>query len=72
MKDITSRIIEYEGGEMLFIDTIELFSDLIKTGLVWSLQGSYGRMAMKFIEMKILDEHGNINQNVIDRLTDLP
>jgi len=72
MKDITSRIIEYEGGGMLFIDTIELFSDLIKTGLVWSLQGSYGRMAMKFIEMKILDEQGNINQNVIDKLTDLP
>lgn len=72
MKDITSRIIEYEGGGMLFIDVIELFSDLIKTGLVWSLQGSYGRMAMKFIEMKILDEQGNINQNVIDKLTDLP
>ena len=47
--DITSRIIEYESGEMDETHVIELFQELVNTGLAWQLQGSYGRMAMALI-----------------------
>ncbi len=43
--DITSKIISYENGELDSDETIELFQYLIDSGLVFQLQGSYGRMA---------------------------
>lgn len=49
LKDITTRIIAYEGGEMSEDETISLFQDLVNTGLAWQLQGSYGRMAAALI-----------------------
>lgn len=49
--NLTSRIIAYEDGELYdFNDVRDLFQDLINTGMAWTLQGSYGRMAMHFIE----------------------
>lgn len=47
--DITSRIIEYEQGDMPEEQVIALFQDLVNSGLAWQLQGSYGRMAAALI-----------------------
>jgi hypothetical protein len=41
-------------------EIIEMFSDLIKSGASWSLQGHYGRAANAFIEGGWLDKEGNI------------
>ncbi len=43
-------IIEYENGEMDCEDVIEFFQGMINSGVVWQLQGSYGRTAMAMIE----------------------
>jgi hypothetical protein len=43
------RIIRYENGELEHDEVIELFQELINTGLAWTLQGSYGRMAEALI-----------------------
>ena len=50
MNDITGRIIAYESGELEQDEVIELFQDLINSGLAWSLQGSYGRTAAHLIQ----------------------
>ena len=50
MKDLTSRIIEYEDGGMDQDEVIALFQDLVDTGMAWQLQGSYGRMAKALID----------------------
>ena len=44
------RIISYECGELDFDETVELFQELINDGSAWSLQGSYGRAALRLIE----------------------
>ena len=48
--DQVSKIMAFESGELAFDATVELFQELIDSGLVWQLQGSYGRMASSLIE----------------------
>tara|TARA_R110002074_G_scaffold246568_2_gene418554 strand:+ start:256 stop:423 length:168 start_codon:yes stop_codon:yes gene_type:complete len=47
---LISKIIEYESGILSDDQTIDLFQDLVDSGLAWSLQGSYGRMAEYLID----------------------
>jgi hypothetical protein len=49
-EELTSRIIEFEEGDMDQDRTVDLFQYLINTGIAWHLQGSYGRMAARMIE----------------------
>jgi hypothetical protein len=44
------KIMAFESGELDEGDIIELFQELIDSGLAWQLQGSYGRMANALIE----------------------
>ncbi len=48
--DQVDKIIAFEQGELDEDGIIELFQELIDSGLVWQLQGSYGRMARNLIE----------------------
>lgn len=48
--DLTGNIIAFETGELGDDETVELFQHLIDTGMAWSLQGAYGRMATQLIE----------------------
>jgi hypothetical protein len=47
---LTSKIREYEDGESSEEEIIELFQQLVNTGIAWTLQGSYGRMAVHLIQ----------------------
>jgi len=58
--DLTTSIIAYESGELDDADVVELFSELIKSGLAWSLQGCYGRTAMALISAKVISKKGEI------------
>lgn len=49
--NLVDKIIAYESGELNEEEIIELFQYLIDTGKAWTLQGSYGRMAMHLIEV---------------------
>lgn len=48
--DIITFIIEYEMGNLTEEETIGGFQEMINSGIVWSLQGSYGRTAKLLIE----------------------
>jgi len=58
--DLTTKIIEYETGNLSNRGILELFSELIKTGYCWNLQGSYGRTAKTLIDRNIIDKTGKI------------
>lgn len=48
--NMLDHIIAWENGELDTEETIELFQHLVNSGLAWTLQGSYGRMAQSLIE----------------------
>ena len=48
--DQVAFIMDYEGGSPTDEEIIEGFQNLIDTGVVWQLQGHYGRMATRLIE----------------------
>lgn len=43
--NVVGKIIEWENGEMSEPETQELFEELVQTGLIYQLQGAYGREA---------------------------
>jgi hypothetical protein len=47
---IVDKIMSYEQGEMEQEETVAFFQELIDDGLVWRLQGHYGRTATRLIE----------------------
>lgn len=56
-KFVTSDMISrYESGDMTEDEVIELFQALVDTGMVWSLQGSYARMAATLIEAGLVKQ----------------
>lgn len=68
MKDLIGQIIAYESGELSFEDTIDLFSELVRSGMAWNLQGRYGRAAQRLIEAGVLDKSGEINPERLDEV----
>lgn len=64
MESLPDRIFLYEGNGLTDAETLALFSDLVKTGLAWTLQGHYGRIAIALIEQGYLGADGAILREV--------
>ena len=59
MSDMLDKLMAFEQGEMESAEeVIELFQELVDTGVVWGLQGSYGRMAQGLIEQGFVTKKG--------------
>lgn len=54
MLSLSNQIFEYENGELSYEETVELFQKLVDSGLVWHLQGHYGRLAQSLIDEGIV------------------
>jgi hypothetical protein len=63
MADLVGQIMEYEMGTLSDQGTVELFSELVKTGMAWNLQGAYGRAAKALIEADIITPDGEITEH---------
>ena len=69
MNNTTSSIdsiIAYEQGELNDQEVVCLFAELVKSGMAWSLQGSYGRTAKALIEEGWIDHEGNLSLAVLE------
>ena len=44
------KMMAWEGGELDKDETIDLFQELLTSGLCWKLQGAYGRQAKALID----------------------
>ena len=65
-KDFIDQMMEYESGELSDQDTLDMFSNIIKEhGMLWSLQGHYGRTVSTLIEDGWLDKYGNILKELV-------
>jgi hypothetical protein len=53
-------IIAYEQGTLTRRQTLELFSELIRTGTAFELQGSYGRAAVWYLGSGYILPNGDI------------
>jgi hypothetical protein len=56
------KFMRFESGEMDGNEILEFFSELIRDGLCWHLQGVYGRTASNLINTGFIDEKGNIRR----------
>jgi hypothetical protein len=55
------KMIAYESGELTDTEILELFSELIRTGMAWKLQGSYGRTAKQLIDLGLIGKGGELS-----------
>lgn len=62
--NLVDSIMAFEQGDLKGQEVLKLFSHLIKTGMAWSLQGSYGRMAQSLIDRGYLSIKGKIIKSV--------
>lgn len=58
--DVIDDVICYEAGGMDSRETLKFFSKLIRTGMAWNLQGSYGKTAQELIECGWIASDGMI------------
>jgi hypothetical protein len=58
--NIVDKIMDYESGNLHGFDVLEMYADLIKTGHILHLQGTYQRQARSFIEDGIINQSGEI------------
>ena len=54
--DSLAFIMDYESGDLSEAELIDGFQHLLDSGLAWSLQGSYGRMARALIDAGYIHE----------------
>jgi hypothetical protein len=65
---LVDKIVKWEAGQMNTKQEVKFFSELVKSGMAWSLQGMYGRRAMDFIEAGIIDKSGKINRKKLQEV----
>ena len=63
MLDLADRIIDYESGDLSLYETLELFSSLLTTKVIYQLQGHYQRQLQCFLDNQLLLPDGTILYN---------
>ncbi len=61
-RDIVDMLMAYEEGSLSQNDEIKLFQHLVDTGLAWSLQGHYGRVATSMLNAGLINNKARNNK----------
>lgn len=69
--DLVGAIMAVEEGTASPLETLETLGYLIRSGIINTLQGSWGRAAAEAIRSGFLDYSGNLTQHAVDALGDL-
>jgi hypothetical protein len=67
---LIDKMMDWEEGMLSDRETLELFSGLIKSRQVWSLQGCYGRFASNLIESGLITIAGKITDKAEELLSE--
>ena len=60
--DLIDKIIAYESGDMSDAEKIYFFSEIIRNGMAFTMQGHYGRTASNLIDLGIITNDGDIDE----------
>ncbi|ATI18932.1 hypothetical protein SEA_ANIMUS_68 [Streptomyces phage Animus] len=60
MKDLAIDLMSFEADELEIDEVVDLFATLIRSGMAWTLQGSYGRTAQALIDEGIVSPGGDV------------
>ncbi|ATI18852.1 hypothetical protein SEA_DIANE_68 [Streptomyces phage Diane] len=71
MGSLVIDLITYEEGALDARETLELFALLVKSGMAWTLQGSYGRTANELIHAGYLTQDGDVTEFADSMLEEL-
>ena len=66
MMDLMNRVVQYESEDHSLEWVLQLYADLIATGLAWQLQGRYGREAKAMIDEGLITVQGDIDWDMYD------
>lgn len=58
--DLVGSMMAFESGEQSARETLEMFAVLIEDGVVWNLQGFYGRTAKEMIDGGFITPEGKM------------
>ncbi|WP_438470743.1 DUF7417 domain-containing protein [Streptomyces asiaticus] len=72
MKDIAIDIMSHEAGELDARETLDLFALLVRSGMAWTLQGSYGRTANELIHKGLITDDGRVTEYADSLIEELP
>jgi hypothetical protein len=53
-QDVLDLMMSWEDGQLMPNEEVELFQELLNSGLVWQLQGSYGRTAQMMLKQELI------------------
>lgn len=56
-------IVNYEQGDLTESEVIALFQFLLDSGLVWQLQGQYGRTASRLLQAGLITRNGENDEH---------
>ena len=59
--DTSELLIKYEMGDLVFSEIIQLFAELIKTGRINHLNGTYYKEALHYIDCELITQLGSVN-----------
>lgn len=54
LNKLVEEVSKYESGQMSEEEAVGFFQDLVDSGMIWQLQGSYQREAVRLLKARMI------------------